>query len=180
MNNNIEDKNKSINQKIDFLIEKLEKKEVKKVKGMKFNLPLDIKFRTKLIAKKNRALIFLLKTNRDIEIKIVPIFNGMVMLKDSATNMEKYYDARADCFYIYKGIPVLMLPEWSLVPIGTKDYQDAEQNKKLANAQQVIIRAIETKEMQLGPKLKMDMKTIIIIGIIAIIGFFAYTEYAKE
>lgn len=176
---NEEDKDKSINQKIDYLIEKLEKKEFKKLKGMEFHLPLDIRFRAKLIAKKNRALIFLLKTNRDIEIKIAPIFNGMIMLKDSATKLEKYYDARADCFYMYKGVPVLMLPEWSLRPIGTKEYYDAKREKRLANAQQVIIRAIETKEMQMG-KIKMDMKSIIVIAIVGIVVYFVAAEYLKE
>lgn len=162
-------RNDGIRERLARVEELLEQKEAKKVKGMQFKLPFDITMRAKMIARKNRALVFLLKTNRDIEIKVAPIINGMIIIN------ERYYDARADCFFMYKGIPAILLPEWSLEPIGTQDYYKAIKDKELANAQQVIIRAIETKEMGMG-KLKISPKLLIIGAIAAVVIFFVISE----
>lgn len=144
----------------------------KRKKMKPFRLPFLVRFQQKKIIKKNKILIFFLKTNKQLDIKIAKIENGMLFLNGN------YHAIAPDNIYLYKKFPCIILPEWSLdpfSPFGTKDYHDAVENKRIIHPQNIILRAIEAKEASMSQK-KVGGKAVIImlvVGVIAAYLFFA-------
>jgi hypothetical protein len=121
-----------------------------------FKLPFGIRMGSKAISKKGKVLVFTLKINGNIDIKVLPIINGMVNIGD------KFFGVNPGQVYLYNNIPTIILPEWDLEPIGLKTYIDGT-NK--SDPEAIIIRAIEMKEA--GVKKPFGGKTwlwILLIG----------------
>ena len=155
---------KGLNEKIDDIYKHLkigEDKKKKKGKEITFKLPLWVKMQHKTISKQSKVMVFLMGVNGNVNIKISEIKNGMINIGD------KFYSVTPGAIYMYNNIPTIFLPEWTLEPIGTKDYLDSD-NK--SDAQAIIIRAIETKEAGIGKKL--GGKALIWIGLIVIVGAY--------
>lgn len=155
----------SLKEKMDLIIEKGGVK-----KGKKFKLPFKVKGQLKALAKKGKVMVILLKTNRSIEMTSKKIENGFIQVA------EKYYNcATAFVYLLFGKFPCIVLPEWDLNPIGTKDYLDAVKDGRKADAQDMIIRAMENKEnMQRG---KMGGKTLIFVIVGAVI--LAYVIFGQ-
>ena len=143
-----EPEKKSLKQEILELKEVLLTGGKKKYKDKPFRLPAKIRARAKRAAQKNKILVFLLKSNRGIVPTIGQMSDGMVYIGD------KVHNASLDFIWLYKyKIPALVIPEWSLVPIGTKDYYEAVDKNKIIDPQTIIIRAIEAKESEMSKKI---------------------------
>jgi len=147
-----ETKNISIGQRLEGIENKLgitsnNSKEEEKFKNKNFKMPYKVKLQLKKIAKKNKVLVFMLRTNRTIEVTIGELKEGMLIIG------KKFYQGDADFIWLLNGkTPSVVLPEWDLRPIGARVLvEDAMNNKRIADPQNIIIRAIEFKEA-LQPK----------------------------
>jgi len=148
-------------QKLNDNLELLAQKD-KKNKDKMFKLRWGIKSQLKNLAKKNKVLVFLLQINRNIKPVIAEIKDGLIIVGD------KFHQCSMDFIYLLEGkTPTIVLLEWRLQPIGTKDYYDAVKNKTAGvEAETIIIRAIESN--QNPPKKQIGGKSLIWIIIIGI------------
>lgn len=132
-------------------------------------LPLKVRLAQKTIAKKNTVQVVYLRTNQNMEFKVCPIINGAVII-----DKKKIHTASSDFIYLYKGkVPTLIVPEWSLIPIGTKEFYDAVKNKQIADPQTIIIRALEAAEA-INAKKPFKISIILIILAIAAGGYILF------
>jgi hypothetical protein len=127
--------------------------------------------------KKKRGYIatMIIRSNRSLDIKNLPIQNGMIQIIENGT----WHRAEGDCIMDYKGNPVMIVPEWSSEPLTATFLQ--EQAQKLGTkteAQLFTIKAIE--QANLGkPKMKISGKTFLfILGGIAI-AYIIYQYFLK-
>lgn len=108
-----------------------------------FRLPFLMRFSERRAGKKRKLLMILLGTNRFIQFKFVKLTKD-----DTVIWKEKEYECSMDFIYLWKRVPVIVLPEWSLIPIGTKDFYDAVAEKRTANPQTLIISMLKRGEVQ--------------------------------
>ena len=153
-------------------IERLEQineviKENTKDKKKIFFMPRKIRNKARSIIKKNRVVVLMLKTNRDIEYSIVDIVSGFVKVKDY------YYNARADCVWRdnMTKLPMLVLREWDMQPVGTKDFEQVVKEGRYTSPQKVLINFLEMHKFVDTAKKQISGKMVIfiIIGIVVVI-----------
>ncbi len=142
----------------------------KKKKLKPFKLPFMVNIQKKKILKQNKLLVFMLRTNRKLDIKIAKIENGMIFINGN------YHQVAPDYIYLYKKLPCIILPEWDLNPFGIENYAEAVKEKRIIHPQNVILRAIEAKEAAMSSN-KMGGKAVIIMLIVGVIG--AYLLFAR-
>lgn len=163
----------SLVNRLGAIEEKLEQISPKpKVKEKPFKLKASIRAKARSAHLKNRVLVFYLGTNRVLTPVIAKIKNNMVQVN------EKLYDASTWFYYVYqmgnKNIPCLVVPEWRMTPIGTKDYEEAVKDKNTTDAQTIIIKAIEMKEnLMTDKKMGGKMWIWIILGL-AVVGYILF------
>jgi len=145
---------------------------LKDTKGKKKELKLPYKVRAamKKSANKRKIIIELLRTDRGIDFTLGEIKYGIIFVNGQA------HQATIDFVYYYRKTPVLVIPEWSLTPIGTKDYYDAVKEGKTIEPQTIILRAMEAAQMQML-KGKMSGKTLLYVLIGAAI--LAYVLFGR-
>ena len=164
-----EDKKIGLTQRLSEIDEKLDiitqKKKLEKLKP--FRLPFRVRSQLKNLAKKNKLLVFMLKQDRTIQPFTAKVQDNILFIGD------KMHNCSTDFIYLWQGkTPAIVLPEWDLNPIGTKDYYDAVKDGRLIDPQTRIIQAMEYKENLQPKKMSGNMIIWIIIGIIAFIGIF--------
>ncbi len=118
--------------------------------------------------KKNKIAVLYLRNNSRAEPMEVESRRGFFEIND------KVYHEQRDCMYIMgkERLPLAIIPEWSLFPIGTKKWDDQSMLEKFAECQDHTIRGIRRAELvRMGEKDggKLNMKAAVIIGIIVII-----------
>lgn len=169
-----------INARFDQLTGHLQEKDLKKVKEWK--LPFGIRFKTKSAVKKGKFLVIFIKNNKAIEFKYLNEVGGIIQI-----DQYKFYAFQADAIHLYKNIPVLLVFEWRLTPVGSSidEFRSrllgGEEEKELASkynmtteAQLAIIRAIEKAEIEKAEKKKMKFSPILlIIGAVIVLGVLA-------
>lgn len=94
------------------------------------------------------------------------------------------YHERRDCTYTLVGkerFPFAIIPEWNLTPLGTKEWNDREPQDKCSKLQDHAMQGIRHAErVRLGEKMggmQMNTKTIVVLGIVAIIVIAFITSY---
>ena len=149
---------KDIDTKLDMMTEK------NKLNAHKmFKLPFGIKGQLKTLAIKNRILVFFLTTNRTIKPLIAEIKNDFIVINGTPHNCSN------DFVFLWMGkYPAIILPEWDLNPIGTKNYYDALEEGRTADAAKTIIKMIESGEVETKAKLGGKALIFIIIGAIVV------------
>lgn len=172
---------KTLKEKIDILFEKAAKEEPKK---NKFNLPLSIRI-MKGKLRKNYILVLFIYMNGNTVFKLLPIEDNTVKVNDI------YYDATADYILRYKKWPLLILPEWNILPVhnsdGTEtkriepwkpkdDLGNAIDEGTLTTAEKFILAKVKLEMVK--PKFKMNiMALLIILGLIG--GGYFLLKYLK-
>lgn len=158
---------KEIRETLDLIAPKPAEGKIKPVK-----MPWKMKRQLKKLAKQDKVEVFLLKTNRSAFPIVAKIENEMIKIND------KYYRCSEPFVYLWMGkYPAIFLPEWSLTPIGTKDYYEAMKEGKFGvSDESVIIQAM--KMAQLDEKKKFSGMTLLwfIIGI----GVLAYVFFGGK
>ena len=162
---NVEGHTQGISSRIDELNEKLDmlaETSKKKDKSEKhFALPRKIKGKLKKIAEKNKVMVVRLGINRAVRTLITDIRNGYVVVDGIPRN------CTVDFTYLWEGkYPVIILPEWDINPIGTKDFYDAIDAGRNAYPIATVIRMLEdAKNLTKTP---FEFKNWIWIGLAAI------------
>ena len=116
--------------------------------------------------------------------------NGMadfmeVESKKGFLNVEGHvYHERRDCTYTTTKdrYPLAIIPEWSLIPVGTKEWEDKTMITKFAELQDHTLRGIRHAELvKMGDKdkPKINSKAAIGIGIAIVVGLAILVGYLK-
>jgi len=123
-----------LNEKVDAMVQ-INQEHMHK----KFALPNKIKSQLKKMAEKNKVLILLLRRNRTIEPIITDVKNGFVVVSGIPRNCS------LDFTFLWKGqnIPTLVIKDWDLEPVGTKDYYEAVKANRIADPMPTAIRILE-------------------------------------
>jgi len=154
--------------KVDKLAEyiELQQKQESRKKSKKFKLPFGVRLGSKSKVRKNNVLVFSISSNGNVDIKFVPIINEMIYLP----NHQLYHLASADYMLRYKKYPVIIQPEWSLIPFSPKDHlEKTEKNKEISLPQKVIINAVKLAQLKIKTPLGGKAILWVVIGIVAIL-----------
>jgi len=151
-----------VNEKLDILT-----KRDKKTEQKEFKLPSKIKRQLKKLAIKNKIMVIYLTANRRMQ----PIITEV---RDGAINIEgKPHQCSADFTYLWKGkYPAIVLQEWDMSPIGTKDYYDAVANKRVADPIAVGIRMMEDRDNLMKKKFSLSPMAWVLIGLALVAGIY--------
>lgn len=155
-----------LNDKLDRINDVLETGiKSKKGKEKGFRLPGSIRSASKKYDKKNKVIVFLVKTNKSLIPLVTQIYKGMVWINDN------WHSIPVDSIIYYKNkIPCIILPEWDLIPLSPdKLYGDAVQNHRLIDPQTLVIRALKMEASLTPKKLAGKMWIWIILGGVAAI-----------
>lgn len=146
---------KQMQEDIALLKRNMQDEEVRRYKKKEWKLPFGIRAKTKKAVKQGGVLCVFLRNNKTLEFKIAKVVGGMF-------EIDKYQFSayENDAVYHYKKLPVAVIFEWRLLPIGGRaeeyrarlvgDERDealAESLKITQHAQQTIIRKIELAEL---------------------------------
>lgn len=169
----LEDIHKYFNAPQRTLMDKLTGK--KKV-GKEYKLPNKIRAVGKKKIKENYVLLIYVRTNGNIEMGFAPINNDLVYVKQTGL----YHAANAKYIMRYQKYPAMIVLEYSLIPINSEEqkftseplnleehYIEAEKKGEISFPQKVVIAA--TKAAQMGSPMQFQGKTLLWIGIIAIV-----------
>ncbi len=139
----------------------------KKQEHKEFKLPSKIQRQLKKIALQNKILVIYLKRNRTMIPMITEIVDGFITIDGVPHNCS------LDFTFEWKGkYPAIVLPEWDLNPIGTKDYYDAVHDKRVADPIAIAIRMMESKENLMKKGMKLSPKAMVLIGLALIAGLW--------
>ena len=131
--------------------------------------------KNKLKLPRKVAVLFLTNNNEAIPME-VEVRNGFYNIRG------KSYHERDDCIYTMtkQRIPLAIIPEWSLIPIGTKKWEDKTIREKFLEVQTHAMRGIRHAELvRMGEKDKpINVKVMILIGIALIIGVAVFMGFA--
>lgn len=125
------------------------------------------------ISKPNEVIIIYLRESGNAEVIVKESKRGFFAIGD------KTYHENRDCIYtmLYdkKRLPLAIIPEWSLLPLGTKGWEDKDMQEKFAELQDHALKAIRNAELvRMGDK---DQKKIspkaVIGGLIILIVIYA-------
>ena len=171
------DKPKSLMGRMDAvegLMKTIAEMNPKKLKKKSFKMPLKVKSTTRNLTKmmeKNKVQVLLLKTTGNIQPTIGEINTGRLIVG------EMYWNAADDITWGWLGkIPTVIACEWDMQPLTKKRLmEDTNSLKTWLHPQTIIIRLIEAKEAaeKMGKK-KINAMTIVIVGIIIIIGYYIF------
>jgi len=164
-----ETKEQSLKEKLDVIINKLSKDEEEHKK--KFNLPFMMRLFGNGQVKKGFAVVFFVRTNGKVEIKMVKIDNDTVKIG------EAIYAASANYVLRWKKFPFLIIPEWTMLPFSPEDSFKKAYDEGTLTAPQVVI-ASRMKSDQIKPKMNFNISTIVII-VAAIGGIYFLLKWLK-
>ena len=154
-----------LTEKLDRLLNKIEEGKDSK----DFKLPLGVKLGKGKTIRKNYCVVFFIRTNGSMDIKLLPIKENTI------TYNEQIYSATSEFIMKYKKYPVLIIPEWTSIPFSPADnYTEAERKKTLTAGQKYIMTKMKMDAIK--PGMNFNIKTIIIIVAILGIGYYALSS----
>lgn len=120
------------------------------------------------IAKKGKVAILLLKENGMAEPLELKSKKGFFSIGG------KTYHEDRDCIYTIpkERTPLAIIPEWSMIPYGTKKWHDKSLIQKFTELQNLCINGIRQAEIVRtggGEGVKMNTKTIVVLAIILVV-----------
>ena len=146
-------KQETLGERLDKIVELLEEDKKKK-----FKMPLSVRL-SKMKLRKEWAIIQLIKTNGNVQFKIVKIEDDTVKIG------ETYYDASAGNILKYKRYPLIIIPEWNMLPFSPRDnFDKAEEKGVLTAAQKLILTKLKTEQVK--PREQLNWKVLIIIALV--------------
>ena len=133
-------------------------------------------FKTKNFKKPNLVAVLFLRNNGRAEALQLESKNGFFSIA------RKTYHERKDCTWIVgkDRIPLAIIPEWSLIPLGTKEWQDKTMLEKFNELQDHTLKGIRHAELvKEGMKDfgNIPMKKVIMWGIIILIVGIIFVNY---
>jgi len=135
-------------------------------------------FNTKKFKLPNRIAVIYLRNNGKAQPIEVESNQGFFHISGKT-----YHEDRDCVFQLEVGndrIPLAIIPEWSLIPYGTKKWQEEPMLAKFHSLEDHVLRGIKNAEMvRMGEKspMKLNAKAIIGIIIVVIIGVALLMNY---
>lgn len=129
------------------------------------------------LKKSNKVAIVFLRNNGNAELLEQESRNGFFTV--NGTN----YHERRDCTYtITKDrIPLIIIKEWDIIPMGTKDWDDKDMREKFSELENHVLKGIRYAELVKvgggGIESKISIKQVIIYGIAALVGVVVLMNY---
>jgi len=158
---------KSIPEKLDNILQKLENTEGKK----KFKLPFLIRWFGRFKLKKDFVIVQIIKTNGQVSFKMLKIEDGTVKIG------ETIHDACASNVLRYKKYPLIIVPIWNMKPFSPREnLEEAEKEGTLTAAQKLILTKMKMEVVK--PKMNWNMKTVLVILAVLAAGYFLL-DYLK-
>lgn len=92
------------------------------------------------------------------------------------------YHERRDCIYTVgkERIPLAIIPEWSMTPLGTKQWDEKLMQEKFSEVQDHLLKGIRHAELvRMGEKdgMNINVKKAIGIGIIVLVAIVIIVSY---
>jgi len=150
----------TLREKMDQIFKKLEEQDSNTKK--KFSMPWSVKIFGKAKVKKNYAIVQTISTNGNVKFKMIQIEGDVV---DIGKKIPQYHEATAEHVLRYKKLPLIIVPEWNMVPFSpASNYRKAVKEGELSTAQKTIISKIEANEI----KKKSPVNWAVILAILAL------------
>ena len=163
-----EKKPKTLNEKIDNINEKLEIVTQVKSKGKKVKLKGVNERKLKMFRKSQKRLVLLLTNDGNIIPQFIKPNQGMFVVNGVPIRASTAYR------YLYKGkYPTFIIPEWSLEPLGLKQFYDTNPTgTSVADLTRAILAYSKSNEV--SAKKSLGAKSWIFIGIAIIAGLYIF------
>jgi len=164
----VEQQKQQLQQKKYELEEKIRSLKVNEETKKKKDSFWNKKFNKRKFEKPGRVAVIYLRSNGTADTMIVESKKGFFNIEG------RTYHEDGDCIYSIskERIPLAIIPDWSLIPFGTKEWHDKSMLEKFANCQDHVIRGIRHAELvRMGDKepMNIDLKKMIGIGIIMLV-----------
>ena len=148
----------TVKEKLDRLIDALDKQEEKK-----FKLPLGIRM-NKGKLRKGFVIVQIVRTTGQVDFKVVKVDNDAI---DLGKKLPLYHEATAEHILHYRKYPLIIIPEWNIRPFSPREnYAKAVEAGTLTTAEKVIIAKIEGEQI----KKKMAINWLWVLIIFAVLG----------
>ncbi len=126
-------------------------------------------FDKKKFKKSSKVAVIYLRNNGNVDLMETETRNGFFNV-----NGKPYHEDR-DCVYrISKDkIPLLIIREWDIIPLGTKKWDDEPMREKFAELEQHVLKGIRVAELVKsggGIEGKFTTKQIILWGLVLLVG----------
>lgn len=121
------------------------------------------------LKKSDRVGVVYLRNNGKADLMEVQTKNGFFNI-----NGKPYHEDR-DCVYILtkERIPLLIVREWDMIPIGTKKWDDEPMREKFSELEQHVLKGIRAAELVKsggGIETKLTPKQMILWGLVILVG----------
>ncbi len=121
------------------------------------------------LKKTNKVGVIYLRNNGNADLMELETHNGFFNIGVNQYNEDK------DCVYTVTKdrLPLIILREWDLIPIGTKKWDDDNMREKFSELSQHVIKGIKNAELVRaggGLDSKLTTKQIILWGLAALVG----------
>jgi len=133
-------------------------------------------FNKKKFKKPSKVAIVYLRNNGNADLMQVETRNGFFNVNG------KIYHEDRDCVYTISKdkIPLLIIREWDLIPLGTKKWDDESMREKFAELEQHVLKGIRAAELvRTGGGLdgKFTIKQMILWGLVILVGIVILVNY---
>ncbi len=117
------------------------------------------------LRKSNRVAVVYLRDNNLVEFKEIEARDGQFVI-----NGRNYHIDR-DCIYTTRKerVPLIILREWDLIPLGTKRWEDEDIRERFSKLERHVLQGIKNAELYKvrmpGTQMPTNLRKIIGIGI---------------
>ncbi len=133
-------------------------------------------FRKNKLKKPNAVAVLYIRNNGIAEPMEVEVRDGFYNIYGKT-----YHENRACIYRMGKDrTPLAVIPEWSLTPLGTKDWEDKDLQEKFGELQDHVLKGIRNAELvrMYGEQRKpLNMKAIILGGLALIVVVAVVLQY---
>ena len=133
-------------------------------------------FDKKKFKKPSKVGVIYLRNNGNVDLMQVETRNGFFNV-----NGKPYHEDR-DCVYRTSKdkIPLLIVREWDIIPLGTKRWDDEPMREKFAELEQHVLKGIRAAELVKaggGIDTKLTPKQMILWGLVLLVGVIVLMNY---
>jgi len=129
------------------------------------------------IKKSNRVGVIYLRNNGNVDLLEIQTNNGSFSIDG-----KPFHENRHCVYTLTKDrIPLMIVREWDLIPLGTKKWDDEPMLEKFAELEQHVLKGIRQAELVKvgggGIETKLTPKQMILWGLVILVGGIILTNY---
>ena len=95
------------------------------------------------LKKPNKVGVIFLRNNGNVDLLQVETKNGLF-----SVNGKGYHEDRHCIYTLTKDrVPIMIIREWDLIPLGTKKWEDEDMREKFAELEQHVLKGIRNAEL---------------------------------